>query len=103
MSIQAGASRFDLSGHHLTVSEVHHNLPVSTLAEHAIRYDKGASIAMDGALVAYSGEKTGRSPQDKRVVKHLASEQDIWWSGTRANTPSCSPIRCASTTSGPGS
>jgi phosphoenolpyruvate carboxykinase (ATP) len=29
--------------------------------------------------VAYSGEKTGRSPKDKRVVRHSSSESDIWW------------------------
>ncbi len=63
----------------LTVSEVHHNLPASVLYEHAIRYDKDASIAENGALVAYSGVKTGRSPKDKRVVKHPDSEKDVWW------------------------
>ena len=51
----------------------------ASLYEHAIRYEKDASIAENGALVAYSGEKTGRSPKDKRIVKHPASEKDIWW------------------------
>jgi len=46
-----------------------HNLPPSALYEHAIRYEKDASIAENGALVAYSGAKTGRSPKDKRIVK----------------------------------
>ena len=32
-----------------------------------------------GALTAYSGSKTGRSPLDKRVVKEEGSEKDIWW------------------------
>jgi len=72
-------SRFDLQAHELTVAEVHRNLPPSALYEHAIRYDKGASIAENGALVAYSGAKTGRSPKDKRVVRHAASEKDVWW------------------------
>ncbi len=61
---------FDLKEHELTVTEVHRNLPPSALYEHAIRYEKDASIAENGALVAYSGAKTGRSPKDKRVVKH---------------------------------
>ena len=60
---------FDLSSHGLTVAEVHHNLSPSALYEHAIRYEKDASIAENGALVAYSGAKTGRSPKDKRVVE----------------------------------
>ena len=59
--------------------EVHRNLPPSALYEHAIRYEKDASIAENGALVAYSGVKTGRSPKDKRVVEHPESKNDVWW------------------------
>src|SRR6187401_661880 len=70
---------FDLSAHGLAVTEVHHNLSPSALYEHAIRFEKDASIAESGALVAYSGAKTGRSPKDKRVVKNAASEKDVWW------------------------
>jgi phosphoenolpyruvate carboxykinase (ATP) len=70
---------FTLDKQQLTVSEIHRNLPPSSLYEHAIRYEKDASIAENGALVAYSGAKTGRSPKDKRVVKHPDSEHDIWW------------------------
>ena len=63
-------SSFDLTAHGLTVAAVHHNLPASALYEHAIRFEKDASIAENGALIAYSGVKTGRSPKDKRVVEH---------------------------------
>src|SRR6187431_1430125 len=70
---------FSLSQHGLTVTEVHHNLSPSALYEHAIRFEKDASIAENGALVAYSGAKTGRSPKDKRVVEHPDSKGDIWW------------------------
>src|SRR6187551_3213737 len=69
----------NLTDHGLTVSEVHRNLPPSSLYEHAIRFEKDASIAENGALVAYSGVKTGRSPKDKRVVENPASKNDIWW------------------------
>ncbi len=31
------------------------------------------------ALIAYSGVKTGRSPKDKRIVRHADSEHDVWW------------------------
>ena len=75
----ATPAKFDLSQHGLTVTEVNHNLSPSALYEHAIRFEKDASIAENGALVAYSGVKTGRSPKDKRVVKNPASENDIWW------------------------
>src|SRR5690349_21962257 len=78
MSTTASSS-FNLKEHGLRVTEVHRNLPPSALYEHAIRYEKDASIAENGALVAYSGVKTGRSPKDKRVVKHPSSEKDVWW------------------------
>jgi ATP-dependent phosphoenolpyruvate carboxykinase len=39
----------------------------------------GSAITSSGALSAYSGTKTGRSPSDKRVVKEPSSENDIWW------------------------
>jgi phosphoenolpyruvate carboxykinase (ATP) len=67
---------FDLKDQGVTVAEIHRNLPPSALYEHAIRYEKDASIAENGALVAYSGVKTGRSPKDKRVVRHPDSEAD---------------------------
>ena len=73
------ASSFRLEPHQLTVRDVHHNLPPSALYEHAIRYERDSSIAENGALVAYSGVKTGRSPKDKRVVRHPDSDKNVWW------------------------
>jgi phosphoenolpyruvate carboxykinase (ATP) len=70
---------FNLRKYDITVGEIHRNLPPSRLYEHAIRYEKDASIAENGALVAYSGAKTGRSPKDKRVVKQPDSEAEVWW------------------------
>src|SRR6516165_9027205 len=72
-------SSFTLKQHEITVNEIHRNLPPSALYEHAILYEKDAHIAENGALVAYSGAKTGRSPKDKRIVKQGASENEIWW------------------------
>lgn len=63
----------------ITVETVHRNLSPAQLYEHAIRHEPGSSISDTGALIAYSGSKTGRSPQDKRVVKHPDSENDVWW------------------------
>ena len=68
---------FDLKDHGVTVAEIHRNLAPSALYEHAIHYEREASIAENGALVAYSGSKTGRSPKDKRVVKHPDSEANV--------------------------
>ena len=70
---------FTLRQHGITVRNVYRNLSPSGLYEEAIRHEPGTSISDTGALIAYSGEKTGRSPKDKRVVKHADSEADVWW------------------------
>ena len=70
---------FSLADHGINVAVVHRNLPPSTLYEEAIRFERQTRIAQSGALVAYSGEKTGRSPKDKRIVRRPESERDIWW------------------------
>jgi phosphoenolpyruvate carboxykinase (ATP) len=63
----------------ITVEDVRRNLAVSQLYEEAIRLDQGSQLAARGALVAYSGQKTGRSPKDKRVIRREPSARDIWW------------------------
>ena len=63
----------------LRVERVLRNLSPAGLYEEAIRHESGASIADSGALIAYSGDKTGRSPKDKRVVKHPDSQDEVWW------------------------
>lgn len=70
---------FNLNQYELTVSDIHRNPPPSALYEHAILCEKDAHIAQNGALVAYSGVKTGRSPKDKRVAKQSPSENEVWW------------------------
>jgi phosphoenolpyruvate carboxykinase (ATP) len=72
-------SNFDLSAHGLHVATVLRNADPARLYEEAIWFEPGTRISDTGALIAYSGEKTGRSPQDKRLVRNPASEQDIWW------------------------
>ncbi|MEZ6061320.1 MAG: phosphoenolpyruvate carboxykinase (ATP) [Planctomycetaceae bacterium] len=70
---------FNLSDHGITVADVQRNLDPAALYEEAIRFGSGTSISDTGCLIAYSGEKTGRSPKDKRVVRHPESEQNVWW------------------------
>ena len=67
---------FDLKDHELTVTEVYRNLPVGALYEHAIRYEKDASIAENGALVAYSGAKTGRSHEISCVDRSIGTREE---------------------------
>lgn len=70
---------FDLQDIGITVSRVLRNPPPSVLYEEAIRHESGTTISDTGALIAYSGEKTGRSPKDKRVVRQPESEHEVWW------------------------
>jgi phosphoenolpyruvate carboxykinase (ATP) len=69
----------ELNEHEIKVKTVLYNLDPAALYEEAVKYDPGTQIAHGGALLAYSGAKTGRSPGDKRMVKDPASEKDIWW------------------------
>lgn len=59
--------------------EVIRNASASYLYSLAIRYDVDAEITSVGALALRSGEKTGRSPKDKRIIDHPESTNDIWW------------------------
>jgi phosphoenolpyruvate carboxykinase (ATP) len=69
----------DLSQHGIHVKRILRNASPAQLYEEALRCEPDTAIADTGALIAYSGEKTGRSPKDKRVVKNPESENDIWW------------------------
>jgi len=69
----------DLTPYGLHVKTVLRNPSPARLYEEAIRHDAHTAISDTGALIAYSGEKTGRSPRDKRVVRNPESEDDVWW------------------------
>jgi phosphoenolpyruvate carboxykinase (ATP) len=68
-----------LAAYGIDVEDIRRNPAPAHLYEEAIRKDKKSTISNRGALIAYSGDKTGRSPKDKRVVKHPDSEKNIWW------------------------
>lgn len=73
-----------LAAHGLRTSEtIHWNLSAPALYEHAARRGE-ARIADGGALVANTAPYTGRSPQDKFIVREPSSEKHIWWANNRA-------------------
>ena len=72
-----GTTKLDKYG--IDVDRVIRNAPPARLYEEAIVYEPGTAITSTGALVARSGDKTGRSPTDKRLVDHPDSSADIWW------------------------
>ena len=61
----------------LKADEVLRNAPPALLYEHAIARE-GAAI-LSGALATFSGEKTGRSPKDKRIVERSRKLGPCWW------------------------
>ena len=54
------------------------NLSAPQLYEQIVRRDE-AVISASGAVVAETGMYTGRSPNDKFIVREPSSETDIWW------------------------
>jgi phosphoenolpyruvate carboxykinase (ATP) len=75
--VQMKQSGINLNG--LTdTGPVRRNLPVAELVETSLRRGEG-TLASNGALVALTGKRTGRSPSDKFVVREPSSEGRIWW------------------------
>lgn len=57
---------------------VYYNLIEPGLVEQAIRRDEG-TLGKGGALLVTTGTHTGRSPQDRYVVRTQSVEDSIWW------------------------
>lgn len=73
------ATTFDLTQYGITTNTIYRNSSVPVLYELGLRLEKGTAISDVGALMTYSGEKTGRSPKDKRIVRHPDSDDNIDW------------------------
>jgi len=72
-------SHYGLENHGLRNLKVAYwNLPTSHLYEHIVLRDE-ATIAHLGPVVARTGVHTGRSPNDKFLVREPSSEKNIWW------------------------
>lgn len=70
---------------------VYRNVLPPFLYELAFRTgEEGIEIINAGALNAKSGAKTGRCPQDKRVVEEPGSKDDVWWGKINIKFPEAS-------------
>ncbi len=76
-----GADKFGLKD----LAEVHWNLTEPSLYEHSIAA-KEATIVEGGALSAFTGHHTGRSPKDKHTVDDDLTHDVLWWEGNRKMT-----------------
>jgi phosphoenolpyruvate carboxykinase (ATP) len=73
-----GADKFGLND----LAEVYWNLTAPSLYEHSIAA-KEATIVEGGALSAFTGHHTGRSPKDKHTVEDDITRDVLWWEGNR--------------------
>jgi phosphoenolpyruvate carboxykinase (ATP) len=82
---RAGAHGLEQQGFR-NLAAVHKNLTAPELYERAILRGE-AHIAAGGALVALTGQHTGRSAGDKFIVRDEASDPHVWWDSNKAMTP----------------
>lgn len=72
-------SHYGLENHGIkNYNDVYWNLPTSAVYEEVVRRREGI-IAHLGPLVVRTGHHTGRSPNDKFIVREPSSESRIWW------------------------
>ena len=72
-------NNFNLRKYQITTKKVYRNLSIANLVLLSLKREKSSVLSDKGALIVYSGEKTGRSPKDKRIVSHPDSKDNIWW------------------------
>ena len=81
-----GTPSGDLSMHGISPSgEVHWNLSANELIDLAIARGEGV-LSAHGALVTETGDRTGRSPNDKFIVDEPSVSGDINWGDVNVST-----------------
>jgi len=69
------------------LAAVHWNHPPAALYQFALDRQEGA-VAAHGPFVVSTGQHTGRSAQDKFVVRDQNTEDQVWWDNNAAMEPS---------------
>jgi phosphoenolpyruvate carboxykinase (ATP) len=83
--VATGTATAELTRHGITgAAGVHRNLSPTVLLEHAVRRGEG-ELTKDGSFVGMTVPHTGRSPDDKYVVREPSSEGKVWWG--KVNVP----------------
>jgi phosphoenolpyruvate carboxykinase (ATP) len=76
---QSRKAEYNLSNHGISnLRLAYWNLTTEALYEEAVFRSEGATVA-GGPFVAFTGKHTARSANDKFVVRHVDSENNIWW------------------------
>ena len=69
----------DLSQHGLEPSgNVHWNMGPEELHQMAVELNE-AKLTSDSVLLAVTGERTGRSPNDRFIVDEVGMAEEVWW------------------------
>ncbi|MEM6662765.1 MAG: phosphoenolpyruvate carboxykinase (ATP), partial [Pseudomonadota bacterium] len=68
------------------LGKVHYNLQEAALVEAAVQRDEG-ELGRGGAFLCSTGKHTGRSPQDKFVVREPSVEDTVWWENNKPMDP----------------
>ncbi|MDA8585617.1 phosphoenolpyruvate carboxykinase [Rhodobacteraceae bacterium] len=66
--------------------DIHYNLMEPDLMQQSLCRGE-AALGQGGALLVETGKFTGRSPNDKHIVKSPSIEPHIWWDNNRAMSP----------------
>lgn len=66
--------------------KIYYNLPPALLYEQALACNE-ARLSAQGALCAQTGRHTGRSAQDKFIVRDSATEHTVWWENNKPVSP----------------
>lgn len=70
-----------------SAKEIQFNPSVETLIKDCVQSDN-CKLASNGAVVAYSGKYTGRTPKDKFIVATGDTIPNIWWGNNARMEPS---------------
>jgi phosphoenolpyruvate carboxykinase (ATP) len=71
---------------YVTPATLHWNLGTAPLVELAVQRGEGL-LSEHGALVVQTGKHTGRSANDKFIVRDAATDGTIWWDKNKSITP----------------
>jgi phosphoenolpyruvate carboxykinase (ATP) len=76
---QVRKADYDLSNHSIcNVRMAYWNLAAEALYEEAVFRGEGV-LSAGGPFIAHTGKHTARSANDKFVVRHTDSENNVWW------------------------
>ncbi|MEP3673770.1 MAG: phosphoenolpyruvate carboxykinase (ATP), partial [Hyphomicrobiales bacterium] len=69
-----------------SIGTVHWNYGAAELYDRALKNREG-ELTADGALAVDTGQHTGRSAQDKFIVRDANTEDKIWWDNNKGMEP----------------